>query len=154
MHGDGDGNGLWSALHIEDVARVFVAGVCNPVAFGQTYNATAQEGMTWRQYHEKVAKAMDVEPPRQISIPTDLLFALAPERAEQGRRSLPYPGLYDATTACRDLGFRQQIPFQEGIRRTIQWLERQGKIKTWESDPGYDRILAQWDSLQSSLGIR
>lgn len=138
----GDGQGLWSALHAEDIAQVFAAAAGNPVACGRTYNATGVDWMTWDQYHARVAEALGVACPERVHVSTDRLAQLAPDRTAQVKRSLQYPGIYDMAAARQDLGFTTAIPFVDGMRRTIRWLGEQGKIEPWESDPDYDRIIS------------
>lgn len=140
----GDGQGLWSALHAEDVAQVFSAAAGHPAAFGRTYNATGLEWMTWDQYHARIAEALGVTCPERVHIATDRLAQLAPDRTAQVKRSLQYPGIYDMTAARTELGFCSRISFVDGMRRTIRWLEERGKIEPWETDPGYERIISAW----------
>lgn len=142
----GDGKSPWSALHADDVARIFLASSGRAAAFGKTYNATGQEEMTWDQYNAKVAQAMGADSPRLIHIPMEILIKLAPERAAQCQRSLQYPGVYDTSEAGRDLGFKQEIPFVEGVGRVVAWLEERQEIDSWESDPDYDRIIDEYGS--------
>jgi nucleoside-diphosphate-sugar epimerase len=139
-----DGNGLWSALHADDVANVFVAAAIKPEALGKTYNATGTEWMTWDRYHAGVAEALGATLPELVHIPAGLLAALAPDRAAQSLRSLQYPGIYDMAAAREQLGFCPLINFVEGMRRTIRWLEAEGRIEPWQSDPQYDRIIDGW----------
>jgi len=148
----GDGNGLWSALHVHDVAASFAAAAGNPVAFGRTYNATGEEWMTWDQYNAKVAMAMGVACPPLVHIPMQVLTKLAPERAAQCARSLQYPGIYDTTDARRDLGVQQTISLVEGMARTIHWIQENEGIAPWESDPDYDRIISAWQDLLGGVG--
>ena len=147
----GDGNGLWSALHADDVARVFVAVAGNSAAFGRAYNATGEEWMTWDQYHARIADALGVEPPPFVHVAVDVLVALAPQRAAQVARSLQYPGLYDMSRARLDLGWRQTIPFVDGIRRTVQWLDKNTGVDRWQSDPSYDRLITVWEAVKNRL---
>ena len=140
----GDGNGLWSALHADDVAQVFAAATGNPVAFGRTYNATGTDWMTWDRYHLGIAAALGVDPPEFVHVPTDVLSVLIPARAAQCKRSLQYPGIYDMSAARDELGFRAHVPFVEGMRRVIAWLDAQGLVEPWQSDPDYDRVIQDW----------
>ena len=140
----GDGNGLWSALHAEDVARVFVAAVGQADAFRKAYHAAGEEWFTWDQYQARVAAAMEVALPPLVHIPVSALARLAPERSAQVVRSLRYPGIYDMSSTRRELGVGQRIPFTEGMRRTIQWLDRHAAIEPWQSDSAYDRLLEAW----------
>lgn len=140
----GDGQGLWSALHADDVARVFAAATGNTDAFGRVYNATGTEWMTWNQYHAGIAGALGVEPPEFIHIPTHVLALLAPARTAQCKRSLQYPGIYDMSAARDELGFHARVPFVKGMRRVIDWLDAHDRIEPWDSDPDYDRIIQGW----------
>ncbi len=143
----GDGNGLWSALHADDVAAIFAAAAGNPVAYGRTYNACGTEWMTWDQYYAGIAAAMSCQEPELVHIPAEVLGQLAPTRAAQVLRSLQYPGIYDMSAAQRELGFTQSIPFVEGVRRTIGWLADHDGIASWQSDPEYDTIIDRWRAM-------
>lgn len=140
----GDGNGLWSALHAEDVAQVFAGAAGNPVALGRTYHATGTEWVTWNQYHARIADALGVPLPELVHIPADCLARLAPERAAQCVRSLQYPGIYDMTAARTELGFEARLSIVDAMRRTTLWLEARGGFVPWQSDPGYDRLIEEW----------
>jgi len=39
---------------------------------------------------------------------------------------------------------RQTIPWVEGARRTIGWLEEQAMLESCEDHPFYDPIIAAW----------
>ena len=148
----GDGQGLWSALHADDVGAVFGAAVGLDEAFGRTYNACGEEWMTWDQYHQKVAVALEAPDPETVHIPIAVLLRFAPERADHPRRSLQYPGIYDMTAARRDLGWQQRIPFTDGIRRVIGWLEQNDAIEPWDADEEYGMILERWQQCLDGLG--
>lgn len=143
----GDGQSLWSALHADDVARIFVSAVGNPLAFGKIYNATGQELMTWDQYNCNVALAINAEVPKIIHIPIEKLAKLAPTKTAQCQRSLQYPGIYDMSKACNELGFKQQISFVDGMRRVVKWINNNQGIDSWESDPEYDEIIEKWSQI-------
>jgi len=140
----GDGTGLWSALHADDVASLFVAAAGNPAAFGGVYNAAGEEWMTWDQYHERLALVMGVAVPSLIHVPVEILCAIAPAPADQVRRSLQYPGIYDMARARRDFHWQQTIPFVEGMRRTIRWLQEHDRIEPWDASPEYEQIILAW----------
>ncbi|MBF0244434.1 MAG: NAD-dependent epimerase/dehydratase family protein [Planctomycetes bacterium] len=145
----GDGNGLWSSLHVEDVAAVFTAASGNATAFGKTYNAAGSEWFTWNQYHAVIAKAMGVDCPPLVHIPIEVLMKLSPERAEHCARSLQYPGIYDMSDAYADLGVEQTIPLIEGMARTLRWIEENRGVEPCEKDSDYDRIIEDWESMKN-----
>lgn len=79
MHGDGQS--LWVTCHVDDVKRAFVAAIGNERAYGKAYHTAGDNWMTWNQFHAGVAEALGVPLPRLVHIPTDVLAAVAPERA-------------------------------------------------------------------------
>lgn len=119
----GDGQSLWCACHIDDVAAAFVGACGNPVAFGRCDNTTGEEWMTWDAYHRTVARALDAPPPMLMHVPTDLLCQ-ADERAMICRVNFQYPNIFDTSAARRDLGFRYTVPFR---RRTPHVRKAGGK---------------------------
>ncbi len=147
----GDGSCLWAACHIDDVARGFVGALGNPTAHGRRYNLTGEEWMTWNRYHEGVAEALNAPKPALVHIPTDLLGKLAPQRANISVEIFQWPSVFDNGAAMNDLGFRYTIPWVEGVRRTVAWLDARGKIESSDSDPLPDHILAVWNQATSGV---
>ncbi len=152
----GDGACLWAACHIDDVARGFVGALCNPAAYGNSYNVTGEEWMTWNRYHEEVAAAIDAPAPNIVHIPTDLLAQIDRGRFNISVEIFQYPSIFDNSAAMRDLGFRYTISWREGVRRTVAWLDQRGKIENSDSDDFEDRVIAAWRQqcqvLSSAIG--
>ncbi len=140
----GNGTSLWNPCHIDDVARGFLGAAGNPAAFGQAYNVTGEEAVTWNQLTAKIAEAMGAPPPEIVHIPTDLLARLAPRRAQLSVENIQYPNVHDTASARADLGFRYTIPIVEGMRRTIAWLAAHDLIESSDADPFYDRLIDAW----------
>ena len=147
----GDGTSLWSALHADDVARAFVAAVGNGAAAGRIFNVAAEEWLTWNGYNELMAEAAGGPPPRIVHIPTDVLVRIAPEAGRRCEESYQFSKIFDMGAAREVLGFRQQVPFIEGVRRTIAWLDERDGIDTWETEPWYDRIVDSWAGMTEQL---
>jgi nucleoside-diphosphate-sugar epimerase len=147
----GDGSSLWVSCHIDDAGRAFVGALGNAKAHGKCYHTTGEEWMTWDQYHERIALAMNVELPRLVHIPTDLLWKAVPEHAGAARWNFMFNNLFDNTAARRDLGFAYAVRFVDGARRTVAWLDKEGRIEDASSAPWYDRLIAAWDSAAGSV---
>lgn len=147
----GDGTGLWSVCHREDVARAFVGAVGNEHALGRAYTVAGQEWLTWNRYYEGLAEAMRVPCPRLVHIPTEVLGRWMPQKALWCVENFSYINIFDTTAAERDLGFRYTIPWVEGARRTIEWLAQNGQIERAEDYPFYDRLIEAWDGAMASL---
>ncbi|MBS7615193.1 NAD-dependent epimerase/dehydratase family protein [Candidatus Bathyarchaeota archaeon] len=143
----GDGNSFWAACHRDDVARAIAGAVGNEKTFGKAYNVTGEEWMTWNIYHEKVAEALDAPPLRIFHIPTDLLYKIAPKHAEWCMKNFQFNNIFNNEAAKIDLGFRYTVPFIEGVRRTISWLEKHDGFENSDDFPFYDKIIKAWQEL-------
>jgi len=150
----GDGQSLWVVCHADDVARGFVGARGNQATIGRAYNVTGEEWMTWDHYHRTVAAAIGAPEPALVHIPTDLLEAVAPERARLAVLDLQYTNIFDTTAARRDLGFRYTIPWVEGARRVVAWLDAHGRIADSDADPFDDQVIAAWNSLGTAMAAR
>jgi nucleoside-diphosphate-sugar epimerase len=147
----GDGYGLWSACHADDVARGFVAACNNQKSYGEAYNVSSDEWITWKQYYEVIAECLKVPELHIINVPTRVLTEINPQRSAQCERSFQYPGIYDNSRAREDLKFRCEISLREGLERNLRWLISEQKIEPFEEDPEYDEILnayldGRWNS--------
>lgn len=147
----GDGNGLTVICHAEDVARGFVGAIGNRATLGQAYNVTGEEWLTWNRYHEKVAEAMGAPTPTCVYIPTSLLRMVAPRHAAFIANDLQYVNIFDTTAAHNDLQFRYTIPFIEGVRRSVAWLDANGGMMNSDDDPFDDRVIAAWESTKAQF---
>jgi nucleoside-diphosphate-sugar epimerase len=137
----GDGTSLWVPCHVDDVARAFLGAACNERAYGRSYHVTGEEWLTWNRYHELVAQALNAPPPDLVHIPTDLLIRLAPGSAYITFNNFSGNNVFDNTAAKTDLGFRYTIPWVEGVRRTVAWLDANGGVANSDKDPLDDAII-------------
>lgn len=144
----GDGHGLWQSAYADDVGRGFAHAADKAACFGQAYNATADEIMTWDDYTRRTAAAIGAPEPKIVHIPTDLLLTLQPDRLQPLAEIFRYHGVYSSEKLKRDVpAFRQKTPYDEGVRRTVEWLDAHGKITPAADDDFVDRIIAQWTRL-------
>jgi len=147
----GDGTSLWSACHRDDVARAFVNAAGSARALGKAYHVTGEEWMTWNRYHRGVAEAMNAPSPTLVHIPADLLGRVAPKSAAWCVENFQFNNIFDNAAARADLGFRYTIPWVEGVRRTVAWLDAHGRIEDSDNFPFYDRIIAAWERLGANM---
>ncbi|WP_224448203.1 NAD-dependent epimerase/dehydratase family protein [Haloprofundus salilacus] len=149
----GDGTSVWAPCHRDDVARSFVAAVeaKGSTVEGEAYHVTAEEHLTWNEYHRSVATALDAPEPELVHIPSDVLFELAPERTGGLRDHFQYSTVFDNAKAKHDLGHEQTVSWERGVRRTVAWLDENRRVDPWESDPLPDRIVGAWRKARESL---
>jgi nucleoside-diphosphate-sugar epimerase len=146
----GDGATLWGPCHRDDVAGAFVAALGNETAYGEAYHVTSEEVISWNQYHEYVADAMDAPEPDLVYIPTDKLVAAVPDRTDPLVDHFQYSTVFDNSKAKRDLDFEYTISFREGVERTIEFMD-EDEIDDWDSEND-DEIIAAWrDSTEDFL---
>ncbi|MCU4798796.1 NAD-dependent epimerase/dehydratase family protein [Halobacteria archaeon HArc-gm2] len=146
----GDGQTLWGSCHRDDVARAFVNAVGNETAYGEAYHVTSEENITWGQLYRTVADVMDAPDPELVHIPTEILAEAVPDRTDMLLAHFQFSTVFDNSKARRDLGFEYTIPFEDGIRRTIEWLEDEGEIDDWDSEND-DQIIAAWRDATDSF---
>ncbi len=142
----GDGHGLWQSAYADDVGRAFAYAAAKPLCFGQTYNAVADETVIWDQYIRRTAAAIGAPPPRLVHLPTDLLLAIDRSRYVLPEEIFRFHGVYANAKLKRDVPeFRLATPFEEGVRRTVAWLDRHRPVPTLATDTLEDRLIAAWD---------
>ncbi len=147
----GDGNSLWVSAHADDVGQAFIHAMGNPASVGKAYHTTGEEWMTWNRYHQKVAEAMGAPPPTLVHIPTDLLAQIAPERAGICAENFQFNNIFDNSAAHHDLAFRYTIPWVEGVKRMVAWLDERNRIPNSDQDPLEDQIIAAWTPIEAQM---
>jgi nucleoside-diphosphate-sugar epimerase len=90
----------WTHGYVENVAAAIVLAATHPVAGGQIYNVG-------EEYTPTVADRLKDLPPSSIAPATSML-------ANFGQNIV-----YDTGRIRRDLGYREPVPYQEGLDRTL-----------------------------------
>jgi len=147
----GDGTSLWAACHRDDIGRAFVDALGNESTFGKGYHVTGEEWLTWDAYHQAVAEAMNAPSPTLVHIPTDLLGKVVPKAAEWCVENFCFNNVYDNTAADTDLGFQYTIPWVDGVRRVVTWLEAHGGFENVQEPPFYDRLIDAWERMGTDM---
>jgi nucleoside-diphosphate-sugar epimerase len=142
----GDGHGLWQSAYADDVGRAFAHAAGRARCFGQAYNAVADEVFTWDQYTLRTAAAIGAPVPRLVHLPTDFLVAVDPKRHVWLDEIFRFHGVYANAKLKRDVPeFRLEVSFEEGVRRTVAWIDRHQPVPPLEADSLDDRLIAAWD---------
>lgn len=93
-----------------------------------------------------MAEAAGAPPPKLVHIPTALLAQLEPERSGIIQHNFWGNNIFDNSAARRDLGFAYTIPWLEGARRTIAWLDAHDQVLDCSVAPWIDRMIAAWEA--------
>jgi nucleoside-diphosphate-sugar epimerase len=143
----GDGSALLAACHVEDLAAPFVQAVGREACFGKAYHVAGEEWLTWNEYYRLTAEALQAPAPELVHIPTDLLGRIAPNQMNLVLTNFQHHNIFDNCAARADLDFRYRTSFAEGVRRTIEWLDWNGKIDNSDLEQTDDRIIEAWNKL-------
>jgi len=147
----GDGTSLWAACHVDDAATAFVGAAGNFAVLGRTYTVASTGWMTWNDYHRRVAQALGAPEPQLVHIPSELLVRLAPERTWTAFDNFTFSNIFDVSAAQADLGFAESVSWEEGVRRTVAWLDARGRVQRAEDDPLEEHVIAAWERATATL---
>ena len=110
--------------------------------------------MTHNQMWRTIAKVMNAPEPDFVYIPKDILAKLSPIEAEWCRENFMHNNIFDNAKAKCDLGFRYTISYEEGVKRCIDYLEKNGMIENSDLYPFYDRIVNNWNEMKNQLILK
>jgi nucleoside-diphosphate-sugar epimerase len=147
----GDGMALRGSSHLDDASNAFVAATQRPPETLRVCHVTSEEWITWNRYHQILAEALGGPSPELVHIPTSLLARIAPKRAVRCPENYQFNGVYDNAIARQELGYRYTIPFAQGARETLAWVEKNGGFDNSDDDPFYDAVLAAWKQASDRL---
>lgn len=113
-------------LYIDDAARALIAPVGRRVARGRVYTAPGPGPITPEELIALVFRSLG-EPPRVRSMPAPLEAIsrrFRPEPRFPGEFVHPSqpPPLLDGSRIRGELGWVPEVPYEEGVRRTVKWL--------------------------------
>jgi nucleoside-diphosphate-sugar epimerase len=119
----GDGSSLWVVTHAEDFARGFLGLLGNEQAIGHAFHITTDEVLNWNQIYTTIAEAVGIEP-KLVHISSEDVIRISPEHYGGLLGDKAWSVVFDNSKIKAWVpGFRCEIPFREGIRRTIARLE-------------------------------
>jgi nucleoside-diphosphate-sugar epimerase len=136
----GDRRNLVNLAYIDNVVDAVQLALDHPRAPGRAYLVDDDGGWTWERLLDRLASALRVRPPR-ITAPFTAAYALAAatevvcravrtrSRPFLTRQAVVYAGTavkYDASRIRTELGFRPRVSIEDGLERTIAWLQSAG----------------------------
>ena len=137
----GDGLGLWQSTHRDDCGKFFAHAALNRKTYGQAYNATRDEVLTWREYYRQAALALDARA-RLVFVPANWLIAELPNRFSFLREITQFHGAYSSAKARAHVPeFEATIDFESGARDTFADVRRRGAWRDSTADQDYQRLV-------------
>ena len=124
----GDGTSLWTLTHADDFAKGFIGLLGNHYAIGESFHITSDEVLSWNQIYQILAHAVGCEA-KIVHISSDFICHYADKHnfpSERGNLlgDKAHCAIFDNSKIKRFVpDFYSEIPFSQGIKRTIQWFE-------------------------------
>ncbi|HEX3906192.1 MAG TPA: SDR family oxidoreductase [Polyangia bacterium] len=142
----GEGTSLWTLTHADDFARAFL-GLCgNPRAIGHAFHITSDEWLTWDQILRLVGRAAGAEP-NLVHVPSEFIAKLDPDTGAGLLGDKSWCALFDNSKVKAFVpGWEAQIPFAEGIKRTVAWFDADKSRQAIDAaaNTRVDEILRAW----------
>jgi nucleoside-diphosphate-sugar epimerase len=137
----GDGLGLWQSTHRDDCGAFFAYAALAAKTYGEAYNATRDEILTWRDYYREVSRALGTRA-KVIFVPASWLIAQDPKRFDFLAEVTQFHGAYSSAKAKDHVPeFRATIGLEAGARETFADMRRRGAWRDSGSDAPYQRIV-------------
>jgi nucleoside-diphosphate-sugar epimerase len=137
----GDGHGLWVSTHRDDCGKLFAYAAMNPKCYGQAYNATRDQNITWRDYFRDVSAALGRKA-NVLFMPAAWIVKHDARRFGLLHEISQFHGAYDSSKAKRDVPeFRCEIGLTDGAAATFRDLERRSAWKSSEGDEVYEKMI-------------
>lgn len=110
----GTGEDLFHRVYVRNVAAGVVLALENPQSDGQIYNLAHEKALTLRQITEMIARILNHRW-EIVAIPRELLVFGNPY-------AMPRPRVFDISKIKNDLGYREPISPEQGMKKTVEWL--------------------------------
>jgi len=144
----GDGESLWTMTHNTDFARALVGLLGNPAAAGESFHITSDEVLTWNQITETIAAAAGLEA-EIVHIPSDFVAAIDPELGAGLLGDKSRSEVFDNAKIKRFVpGWEAEVPFAEGVARSIEWFEGDPARKAIDEERSakLDRVVEAYEA--------
>jgi nucleoside-diphosphate-sugar epimerase len=147
----GDGTSLFVLTHASDFARGLVGLLGQPAAIGEAFHITSDEVMCWNQVHETIARVVGVAP-RLVHVPSDFIARIDARRGQSLLGDKAWSLVFD-NSKLRNIvpGFHARVPFEEGVRASIEWLEADPARQRIDANETVERILAAWHRAMATV---
>ena len=133
----GDGTSLWTLTWNEDFARGFIGLLGNPKSIGEAFQIMSDEQLTWTQVYQCVARALHTTL-KPYYVASEFLAAVAPKEWDfegnlLGDKSQTV--IFDCAKLKRAVpGFQATMRFDEGVRRSVDYLLSHPELQIEEPD--------------------
>ncbi|MBN1582730.1 MAG: NAD-dependent epimerase/dehydratase family protein [Anaerolineae bacterium] len=145
---EGMANWRWTKGYVENLATAVVLAVTKERAAGRIYNVGEQETLIWADWVRAIGRAAGWDG-EVVVMPKQHL----PEQLASDENTAQHL-VADTTRIRKEMGYREHIPREEALRRTVAW-ERAHPPEKVDADrfdyAAEDAILAKWKDQASLL---
>lgn len=145
----GDGTSLWTVTHADDFAKGFVGLLGLTQAIGHAFHITSDEILSWNTIYKILADSLGCEL-NAVHIASDFICKTEPSFTGTLLADKAESVIFDNSKIKAFVpGFKATIPFAEGIKRTLRWLDENPEKKyiSAETNNQIETILKKYNEL-------
>jgi nucleoside-diphosphate-sugar epimerase len=136
----GKGDGICNAVYIDNLVDLILLALKNDAAIGHAFIGAEGRGMTWRKFYETYARMVGMNHVNSLPRWAMLIAATGFEALARITGRAPFLSrasvefyshhvVYDISKAQKILGYVPRVSFEEGMRRTEDWLVEIGRAE-------------------------
>ena len=125
-----------SLIHVRDLVEGFYLAATSEKSKGETYFISSEKFYTWDEVGD-ICEKVFTKKPLKLKVPHTVVYTLAAiaqflslfsKKAatlnlEKARDITQNAWICDTSKAIHDLGYRQKISLDDGIKRTVDWYK-------------------------------
>jgi nucleoside-diphosphate-sugar epimerase len=147
----GDGSSLFVLTHASDFARGLVGLLGRAEAIGEDFHITSDEVMSWWRILATIAEAAGTEL-SLVRVPSDFIARVDARRGASLLGDKAWSLIFDNGKLRRLVpDFKVQVPFAEGVRRSIEWLEADPSRQVLDANTTMEAVLQAWWRAEAAL---
>jgi nucleoside-diphosphate-sugar epimerase len=130
----GDGTSLWTVTHSDDFAKGLVGLLGLTQAIGHAFHITSDEVLSWNMIYGILAESLGCEL-KAVHIASDFICGVEPSYTGTLLADKAESVIFDNTKIKTFVpGYTATIPFAQGIKRTLKWLDENPEMKIVNPD--------------------
>lgn len=110
----------WTRAYVENAARAIALAATDERAAGRVYNVGDAEALTYADWIRAIGRAAGW-PGKVVPVPSDQL----PTERRPPSGDYDQHLVADTTRIREELGYRETVSLEEGLRRTVAWERAQ-----------------------------
>jgi len=125
-----DGRALIQPVDVEDLASAYVLVLAAGKGIGQVYNISRWQALTHTEYLGVIVDLLRSRSPVEY-LPMEELIRLHPDAVNAAALRFHCEHMFaDIGKAHRELGYDPQVTVEEGMRRSLRWMVKEGHLRT------------------------